>query len=318
MTIKNLRDKILNGGTLNEEEAYFLLEVSSDELYEAAADITAKKCNRQFDSCSIINAKSGSCSENCKWCAQSAHWKTGCATGPVVDREECLKVARLNADAGVKRFSLVTSGKSLKGNDLKNVCRLLRDVKEEVGIFTCASLGLLNREELQQVWDSGARRYHCNLETAPSYFGSLCTTHSTEDKINTIKTAKEIGFEICSGGIIGMGETARQRVEFALKLREIDPVSIPINILCPIPGTPLENAEPISEEDILTTVAIFRFIHPDKQLRFAGGRTKLSKEGQIKAMKIGINGGIVGDLLTTLGSLVEEDRQNIAKAGYTF
>ena len=204
----------------------------------------------------------------------------------------------------------------MKGNALKSICALLNEAAAETGISTCASLGLLDRNDLQQLWDAGVRRYHCNLETAPSHFSTLCTTHTVEDKINTINAAREVGFEICSGGIIGMGETVRQRAEFALKLREIRPDSIPINILSPIPGTPLQDTEAISEDNILDTVALFRFVHPLTQLRFAGGRKRLSRKAQIEAMKIGINGGIAGDLLTTLGSTVTEDKALIDEAGY--
>ena len=229
-----------------------------------------------------------------------------------------MAAARDNRAKGVRRFSLVASGRAVKGNALKSMCALLREAKDETSIYTCASLGLLDRDDLQQLWDAGVRRYHCNLETAPSHFPTLCTTHTIEDKIKTIRAAKEIGFEICSGGIIGMGETCRQRAEFALKLREIEPDSIPLNILSPIPGTPLEKQELISEDDILDTVAIFRFINPRTEIRFAGGRNRLSKDSQLKAMKIGINGGVVGDLLTTLGSTIAEDKALAQEAGYKF
>ena len=204
----------------------------------------------------------------------------------------------------------------MNGAALENECDIYKTLWEKTGLKLCTSLGLLNKEELQKVWDAGVRRYHCNLETAPSYFPELCTTHTIEDKIRTIRYAKEIGYQICSGGIIGMGESRHQRVEFAFTLKSIEPDSIPINILCPIPGTPLENTPPISEEEILLTVAIFRFVNPKAELRFAGGRQRLSRETQLRAMRIGVNGAIVGDLLTTIGSKADEDRNLIREAGY--
>lgn len=317
--ITTLKDKILAGGEISAAEATALLNVEDHvALWDAAEEITRARCSRDFDSCSIVNARSGRCSENCKWCAQSAHFSTGCDTYDIIDTEACMTEARYNHSKGVKRFSLVASGYAVRGKSLTAMCSLLRRVKDEVGISTCASLGLLGRAELGELWQSGVRRYHCNLETAPSYFPSLCTTHTMEDKLRTIRTARELGFEVCSGGIIGMGESAEQRLELALTLREINPASIPINILCPIPGTPLEKAEPLTETEILDTVALFRFVHPGVQLRFAGGRAQLSRDTQLRAMRIGVNGGIVGDLLTTVGSRIDDDRQLTQEAGYEF
>lgn len=316
--IDRLKEKILGGGALTSAEAYSLLDAGYEELCDAAAEITAAMCPDTFDSCSIINARSGRCPEDCKWCAQSAHWSTGCDTYPLVSADECMRMARHNASQGIRRFSIVTSGKALKGAALDSVCSMIKRIGTETSLTPCASLGLLTYEELCRLRDAGATRYHCNLETAPSYFPTLCSTHTLQDKLDTIEAARKAGLEICSGGIIGMGESARQRVEFALALREIHPVSIPVNILCPIPGTPLAGATPLTEQEILTTIAIFRFVNPGVQLRFAGGRQKLSREAQLLAMRIGINGGIVGDMLTTLGSTVDADRQLIAEAGYKF
>ncbi len=314
--------RVLSGEVLDEDTLYALAAISSEKgenaLLEAAKLITAKFAPRKFDSCSIVNARSGLCSENCKWCAQSSHYSTGCDKYELVDADEAKKVARYNADCGIGRFSLVASGRAVHGRALEHVCSLLKEIKENDGISTCASLGLLSEDELKQLYDAGVHRYHCNLETAPSYFPSLCSTHTQTDKLATIAAAKKLGFEVCSGGIIGMGESRKQRMELAITLRQIEPVSIPINVLIPIPGTPLEHAEPISDREILLTVALFRFAHPAVTLRFAGGRARLSREVQLEALKIGIKGGIVGDLLTTIGSTVDKDRQLINDAGYEF
>lgn len=316
-SLNEIVDRLIGGGEISEAEAYGLESYTgTPELREAAEKVNSARASRHFDTCSIINARSGRCPENCKWCAQSAHYSTGCDVFDFVGEQSCLDMAAENARHGVGRFSLVTSGRASNGSKIADICAVLKKINDSGTISTCASLGLLDREALEKLWQSGVHRYHCNLETAPSHFPALCSTHTIDDKLRTIAIAKEIGFEICSGGIIGMGETPKQRIELALTLRKIEPVSIPINILCPIPGTPLENASPISEDEIIDTVAIFRLIHPSVQLRFAGGRYHLSREGQIKAMKAGINGAIVGDLLTTIGSTMAEDRILIAEAGY--
>lgn len=320
--VAGLRERVLAGGSITNEEAYALADITDtaalEELLEAAEAVTKRFSPRKFDSCSIVNARSGRCPENCKWCAQSAHYTTGCKEYAIVDRGECRAAAEACARHGIGRLSLVASGRAARGEALEQMAEALAEVRERYGLDTCASLGLLGREELQRLRDAGVRRYHCNLETAPSFFPSLCTTHTIADKLTTIRTARELGLEVCSGGIIGMGESMRQRAELALALREAEPVSIPLNILCPIPGTPLEHAKPLTEREVLHTVAVFRMVHPRVQLRFAGGRDRLSREGQLRAMRIGVNGAIVGDLLTTVGSTVTEDRRLTAEAGYEF
>lgn len=321
MLIQELKDKILAGGEISADEAYALCDIAPayrQELWDAAREITRELCDRLFDSCSIVNARSGKCSENCKWCAQSAHHHTDIETYPLISREHCMRVADMNRRQGIKRFSLVTSGRKMSGKELETACTYYKELKEQGGIELCASMGLLTREELQQLHDSGVTRYHCNLEAGPSHFATLCTTHTIEDKIQTILAAREVGMEVCSGGIIGMGETPRQRVELALELRRVKPHSIPINVLSPIKGTPLENQELISEDEVIDTVALFRFVHPRCTIRFAGGRARLSRETKLRCLSIAFNGGIVGDLLTTLGTTVAEDKAMIAETGYEF
>lgn len=318
--IKRLKDKIMAGGSLSRQEALSLCDVDDsmqDELWKAAEEITAAFCPRSFDTCSIIKARSGRCPEDCKWCAQSAHYNTNCESYPLVGHDECMHVADINRKAGINRFSLVTSGRKMQGKDLDAICEYYKELSEKGGLKLCASLGLIDRDSLEKLYAAGVTRYHCNLEASPTYFPFLCSTHSIEDKIATIQTAREVGMEVCSGGIIGMGETRLQRIELALELLRINPHSIPLNILCHIPGTPLENQPPLSDDEILNTIAFFRFIHPSKTIRFAGGRAKMSRAAQLRALRIGINGAIMGDMLTTVNSLVEEDKKLIKEGGYS-
>lgn len=316
-SIECLKQRLFEGGEVTQAEALWLAELPNKELlYKAAGEITRHFGKPAFNPCSIINARAGKCSENCKWCAQSGHYHTDSDVHGIVSSGQVVSQARYDEAKGVKRFCQVTSGRAVKGEALKKICDNYLELRKQTNLFLCGSLGLLNREELQQLWDAGMRRYHCNLEAAPSYFGEVCTTHTIEEKIQTLKWAREIGFELCSGGIIGMGETREQRIELAIKLREVQPDSIPINILAPIKGTPLADTPLIGDEEILETVALFRFIHPKAELRFAGGRGRLSHDVQLQALNIGINAAVVGDLLTTVGSKIDEDRELASEAGY--
>ena len=318
MTIEEAKQYILEGGKITEEQALSLANHPDKEaLYEAAHQITRHFMGNKFDTCSIINAKSGNCSEDCKWCAQSGHYKTLVNLYPLLPAKECVYHAVYNRKQGIRRFALVTSGKRVSDKELEQITDTIRQIKRQSDIKCCASMGLLTRSQLQSLYDSGVENYHCNIETAPSYFRQLCSTHTIEQKMETIHTAREIGFRICCGGIIGMGETMEERIEMACFLQKEGILSIPLNLLQPIPGTPMENTQILEEEEWLTTIALFRLINPNAFLPFSGGRAQLSEATQRKSLYIGINSAIIGDLLTTIGSKVEEDKVLFTSEGYS-
>lgn len=319
--LEQLKNRILQGHQASREEILSLAATmhdseGTDALCRAAEEITQACASHHFDMCSIINAKSGRCSEDCKWCAQSAHFSTDAEVYGVVPEETVVEHALYNEAKGVGRFSLVTSGRRPTDREVETLCKRVRALKAKSHIRVCVSLGLATEDQLIRLHDAGVERYHCNLETAPSLFGHLCTTHTQADKINTLQAARHAGMEICCGGIIGMGESEEQRIELAFKLRELDTQSIPINILHPIPGTPLADTPLLDDEAIVRTVAFYRLIHPHAYLRLAGGRARLSTPTLQRLLRTGINAAIVGDLLTTLGSGIDEDKRRFTEAGY--
>jgi len=304
--------------SITREEALALLKPERRHKLRERAHKTTQRCvEKRFDFCSIINARSGRCSENCKWCAQSAHWKTGCETYGWVGTEACVKAAKEAAANGADRIGIVTSGRTLSHEDVENVCAALHEMRKASRIGLCASLGLLTEDDLKRLKDAGLQRVHCNLETAPSLFPSLCTTHTTADKLATLRVAKKLGFQICCGGIIGMGETDEQLVEFAFALKEIAPDSIPVNILHPIEGTPLGDRGILDPERVIDSVALLRLVNPSTPLRFAGGRRDMTDETAAKCIYVGMSAGIAGPLLTTPGADFNDDRELALRAGYS-
>lgn len=263
--------------------------------------------------CSIMNAKSGLCEQDCKFCAQAIRHATGITTYPLKKKEEMIEQAWRAKDIGAERFDIVTSGERLSQEELKVIADAVWEITNKVGIKMCASLGKLNEEELLLLKKAGLSRYHHNLETSSGYFAQIVTTHTFSDRINTIRAAKRAGLEVCSGGIIGMGETLNDRIDLALTLKELGVDSVPINILVPIKGTALEALHPLSGSEAIRTIALFRIILKDKIIKIAAGRESILKDLQALAFMAGANGMLIGGYLTIKGREVDEDRRLAAE-----
>ena len=302
---------------MDKQKLLELYNIDIDELINYASNITKENFGNQIEACSIISARTGKCGEDCKYCSQSAHNHASIECHPLVDLDTVKKAAESARANGAVRFSLVTSGRRPSDEDFVRILEMVKVVNSVEGLTCCASLGILTEEQMKQLAQTGCVRYHHNINTCRNYHPQICTTHTYEDRINTIKLARKYGLEVCCGVIIGMGETRENRVEMALELADINPESVPVNVLTPIEGTPFENYfDKITEDEIVRTMCIFRIAVPQAQIRFAGGRsTRLSHENQERCLKAGVNGVIVGNYLTTAGVDVKEDKATFAKLG---
>ncbi len=308
--------KVLKGIQITKNDAMELLDIPFDDLVNAADRIRKHFCGNTFDVCTIINVKSGNCSEDCKFCAQSAYYDTEITTYPLMNKNQLKNKTMGIYNSGFKRISYVSSGKMLNNNEFNTIRDCINELKEEHDdIKICVSLGFLTKQQIDSLETSGVDRIHNNLETSENYFENICTTHSYTDKINTLKSVNNDNIKICCGGIFGLGESFEDRIDLAFKLNDLNIKSIPINILNPIKSTPLENNEILPNEELCKIVAIFRFINPSSYIRLAGGRSLLEDNGQ-KAFKSGANAAILGDLLTTQGVKYNKDIQMIKELGY--
>ena len=311
--LKNLSERIISGEQLSEAEALQLTAVSGLERYElflAASRVKEHFVGTKVSLCSIINAKSGRCPENCAFCAQSAHHCTDVPVYPLVDEESLVAGARSAEQSGSICYGIVTSGTTIsKGEELERICRALHRIRSETSIEPSCSLGIIDVETARILFEAGATTYHHNLETARSFFPQICTTHDYEEDVATVRAAKEAGMEVCSGGIFGMGESAAQRVEMALTLRELGVDSVPLNFLNPIEGTRLEGQSLINPQECLITIAIYRLLMPEKKITVCGGREKNLRDLQSWMFFAGASGTMIGNYLTTTGRNVEDDWQ---------
>lgn len=314
-------DKVLDGGAITEEEAKALIRTKDSDtmLLLAMSDkIRQKFCGNGVDFCAILNARSGHCPEDCKFCAQSGWYKTGAKIYRLLPEEEIMAAARKAKAAGAIRFSLVTSGRNQDNpNEFEEIIHVVKRIRKELGIEVCCSLGLITREQAIRLRQAGITRMHCNIESAPSYFPKVCSTHTMEEKVDILKNAQAAGIRVCSGGILGLGESLDQRVEMAFFLKKLHVDSVPLNILCPIPGTPFAGNKRLPPLEVLRSFAMFRYVLPKAQIRTAGGREVNLRSLQSMALAGGLNGIMVGGYLTTAGRDPREDIRMTEDLGRT-
>lgn len=302
----------MNTLKLSKDELLKLYHMDLDELLKKSSEFVKD----EVEFCSIVNARNGKCSQNCKYCAQSSHYRTDIESYPLMDAAKVLEAANEAKKYGADRFAIVTSGKTPAEEDFDKVLNLIQELNNVECIKSCASIGILDEDMAEKLAKSGLKRFHHNINTCRSYYPEVCTTHSFEDRVNTCRLVKKYGMELCCGVILGMGESIEQRIEMAMELAEIEPDSIPINILMPIPQTPFENYhDKIDEENILRTLAVFKIANPNSVLRFCGGRMRLSDENQEKALKTCVEGILIGNYLTTTGKSPLEDIKTVEKLG---
>lgn len=313
MDLKKLADDIINGKRLKrEDDLSFFINCDLDALLEGADKIREYFCGDKVDLCTIINGRSGRCGEDCKYCAQSAHNHTNCEVYDFLPKEKILAEALANEKEGVDRFAIVTAGRSLSGEDFEKAIDAYETMHRECKLDLCASLGFLTKEQFHRLHEVGVTSYHDNIETSRRNFPNICTTHTYDMKIETLKLVKAEGMWACSGGIIGMGEDWEDRLDMAISLAEVGVDSIPLNALMPIKGTPLENERRLTEPEILRTIAFFRYINPEADIRLGAGRALLTGDG-IKAFQSGASATITGNMLTTVACATIRSDKNMLK-----
>jgi biotin synthase len=318
--LQQLTDSLINGGCITAGEAQHIISLKTqEEIVMLMAHATVLRNlfkGRVIDLCSVVNAKSGRCTEDCVFCAQSAHHKTDVKTYPLLDAGELVKSAHQAHQSGANRFGLVTSGKGITSTEeLDTVSEALEEISQKTDLTPCASLGVLTDEQIGVLCAAGLKRYHHNLETAESFFPEICSTHSYQERVKTVRLAQEAGLEVCSGALFGLGESEDQRIELAFALKELNVDSIPLNFLNPVPGTPLEKCSPLDPLEMLKIISLFRFVLPQKDIRVCGGREVGLRTLQPLMYVAGANGTMLGNYLTTSGRSPEVDLQEIHDLG---
>lgn len=319
----DITDRILKGGKIKTEEALKLININEDDmeslesLFQGANAIRKRFVGKKADLCTIMNTRSGKCSEDCKFCARSSHYKTGVDEYELLDYDKILERAKEMEEAGVHRFSLVTSGRGMQNKDFEAIVEIYQKLSRDTNLKLCASHGIIDYDQAIRLKEAGVQMYHHNVEACKDYYSDICTTHTYEDRIDTIEAVMNSGLEICCGGILGMGETKEDRIKMAFEIKDLGVKSVPLNVLSPIKGTPLEDTELLSPNEILKTMALYRYIIPDCYIRYAGGRMAL-KEKQNIGFKAGVNGALTGNYLTTIGNNIKQDKEMIICEGFDF
>lgn len=316
--LSQIKEKAINGTGISQAEALEIAKLEEKDLFSLlniTNEIREHHKGRDINLCSIVNAKSGLCKEDCSFCSQSVHYATGIEEFPLLSATDIQDSAIKAKESGATEFSIVTSGTTVsKEKDIETVGLAASLINEE-GMESCASLGIMNKENLLTLKEKGLKSYHHNLETSRSFFPRVCTTHEYDDDVNTVKRAKELGFYVCSGGIFGLGESFEQRIEMAETLKELDVDSIPLNFLNPRPGTPLETSNNLTPFECIKIIAIFRLILPTKDIIVCGGRELNLRDMQTLIFAAGANGTMAGNYLTTKGRSSELDLQMIKDLG---
>jgi len=315
--LKSIEEKVLDGSKISRKEALFIASLSSQDIFDLFS--SANRIREHFrgntiDLCAIINAKSGACPEDCSYCAQSAKSSSDIKTFHLVEKETVVKKAQEAKEGGARRYCIVTSGKKASATDLKKIAGMVSAVRK-LGLLPCATLGLLTGADLLLLKDAGLERYHNNLETSERFFSEICTTHTYQDKLETIREVKSSGLALCSGGIFGLGETWDDRIDMAFALRDIGPDSVPINFLTPVKGTRLGVNRMLDPFEALKIISLYRFILPDKEIRVCGGRIQTLGEFHSLIFAAGADGLLTGNYLTTLGRHFEDDLRLITQWG---
>ncbi len=317
--IKELESKTTENRQITFQEAVFLSNLNDQDIFDLIASanrIRVKFKGNKISLCSIVNAKSGRCPEDCVFCSQSIHFKTNIDEYPLIKSEEILEKADEALSHGAQKFGIVTSGRKLSTEqELNEICQTIKKLKKEGKIHRCASLGMLGRDELLKLKEAGLEEYHHNLETSRSYFPKVCTTHDYEEDVETVRTAKSLGLRTCCGGIFGLGESMEQRIELAFTLNELNVDSVPLNFLHPIKGTKSENFPSLKPLEILKIIALYRFLLPTKDIKIAGGREHNLRDFQSMIFAAGANSTMVGNYLTTKGRAYQDDLQMIKDMG---